>query len=113
MANIDSFPLDTIKIDRAFISRLTRIGDHYVQMVEAIIAISKALNLDVTGEGVETFDQLELLRRMGCDIAQGYFYSKPMSASALQEILASGASSLASKCEQEFQTASEQLHWAA
>ena len=113
MANIDTFPLDTIKIDRAFISRLTSMCDKSGQMVEAIIAISKALKLDVTGEGVETSDQLELLKRLGCDIAQGYFYSKPLSAIALEEIIAEGSASLAARCELAARTLPEVLQLAA
>jgi diguanylate cyclase (GGDEF)-like protein/PAS domain S-box-containing protein len=71
------FPLHTIKIDRSFIIDLMH-GANDVALVSAIIAMSKALNLNVIAEGVETLEQLRLLQDMGCDQIQGYLTAKPM-----------------------------------
>jgi diguanylate cyclase (GGDEF)-like protein len=90
MANLDAFPLDTVKIDRAFIQRLTQSNEDSGQMVEAIIALSRALHLDVTGEGVETQHQMAQLRGLGCDTAQGFFFARPLTADALGNLIAAG-----------------------
>jgi diguanylate cyclase (GGDEF)-like protein len=79
MAILDSFPLDTVKIDRTFIDRLSSTERDSSHIVEAIIALAKALHLDVTGEGVETLHQADQLRRLGCDIVQGYYFARPLS----------------------------------
>ena len=54
--------------------------------------LSKALNLDVTGEGIETDDQVALLQGLGCNIGQGFFFAKPLASDAIAEIMASGNS---------------------
>lgn len=100
IANMADFPLDTIKIDRAFIQRLTNPEVNSKHMVEAIIALSKALHLDVTGEGVETLQQAACLKNMGCDIAQGYYFARPLTAAALNAYIKAGPASLAQNCEQ-------------
>jgi diguanylate cyclase (GGDEF)-like protein len=95
MANMTKFPLDTIKIDRAFIQRLTNQEVNSKHMVEAIIALSKALHLDVTGEGVETLQQATYLKSLGCDIAQGYYYAHALTPDALTAFITAGPKSLA------------------
>jgi diguanylate cyclase (GGDEF)-like protein/PAS domain S-box-containing protein len=82
MASLVDLPVDSIKIDRSFVSRM---GDQEQAgaAVSAIIAIAKAHGLDVTGEGVETQDQVELLQNYGCLLGQGYFFAKPLSADAM------------------------------
>ncbi len=72
-------PIDVLKIDRAFIMNAEH--DHRdAELVRTIIALGRALNLAVVAEGVETSGQLELLRGMGCDLAQGYLFSRPLPA---------------------------------
>lgn len=71
------FPIDTLKIDRSFVSRLTEYG-HHAELVKAIISIAKSLDQQVVAEGVESAKQAALLQSYGCHIAQGYFYGKPM-----------------------------------
>ena len=79
LSHLKKFPVDTVKIDKSFIHDVsTDPGDATV--VEAIIAMAHRLNLQVVGEGVETNDQLEFLRSSGCDLAQGYYFSKPLPA---------------------------------
>jgi diguanylate cyclase (GGDEF)-like protein len=80
------FPLDTLKIDRAFIRDITA-GPGDAAISTAIIALGHALGLTVTAEGVETEEQVELLRKQGCDQMQGYYFSRPVPAEAMAEML--------------------------
>ena len=70
MACLSSFPLDTVKIDRAFITRLNTHPDAS-SVIAAIIMLAKSLNIEVTGEGVETQEQVTILQGLGCDTGQG------------------------------------------
>jgi diguanylate cyclase (GGDEF)-like protein/PAS domain S-box-containing protein len=80
------FPITAVKIDRAFIRDLaTSEGD--AAIVSAVVGIARALKLRVIAEGVETEEQLAFLRRRNCDAAQGYLFSRPVSATALPDRL--------------------------
>jgi diguanylate cyclase (GGDEF)-like protein len=79
------FPIDTLKIDRSFTSKVTE-GGHHSELVKAIISIAKSLNQKVVAEGVETVEQVEKLQAYGCHIAQGYLYSKPVPKTAFEEL---------------------------
>ena len=81
------FPLDTLKIDRTFIRDITSDPDD-AAISTAIIALGHALGLTVTAEGVETDAHVKLLREQGCDEMQGYFFSRPITADKLVELLA-------------------------
>jgi len=70
-----TYPFDILKIDRSFISGIS-LGTSDLKLVTATIAMSHSLGLKVVAEGVETKEQLELLAAQGCDIAQGYLFSK-------------------------------------
>jgi EAL domain-containing protein (putative c-di-GMP-specific phosphodiesterase class I) len=59
-------------------------------IVQGIIALAQSLGLTVTGEGVETAEQAAYLRRLGCDLAQGYYYSQPLPPAALETLLEGG-----------------------
>lgn len=87
MAYLSHFPLDTLKIDRSFVSRLGGRHKEDGAIVHAIVTLAKALNLGVTGEGVETETQLAYLNSIGCDHAQGYWFTHPLPASALENLL--------------------------
>jgi EAL domain-containing protein (putative c-di-GMP-specific phosphodiesterase class I) len=77
LAHLKRFPIDTLKIDRSFISDLP--GDAgNMAITDAIIAMARTLHLTVIAEGVETRPQFELLRRLGCDEVQGYYFSAPV-----------------------------------
>jgi diguanylate cyclase (GGDEF)-like protein/PAS domain S-box-containing protein len=80
------FPITAVKIDRAFVRDLaTSEGD--AAIITAVVGIARALNLRVIAEGVETEEQLSFLRRRNCDAAQGYLFSRPVSAAALPDCL--------------------------
>lgn len=71
------FPLDVLKIDRSFIQHICSLDDKQA-IVDAIIQMAHRLKMKVVAEGVETSQQVELLKSMGCDYIQGYYYSKPL-----------------------------------
>lgn len=76
---LQSFPIDTVKIDRRFVEQLGEESSS-VSIIEAILALTRALGMDTTGEGVETPYQEMLLRQLGCKVGQGYLYDRPLSA---------------------------------
>ncbi len=79
LAYLKRFPIDCVKIDRAFVKDTPEnTGD--VAIAKTIVAMAKALNLATVAEGVETAAQLELLRNMGCEQIQGYYFSRPLPA---------------------------------
>mgnify|MGYP000695441964 CR=1 FL=1 len=77
LAYLKRFPVDTLKIDRAFITDISSDNDD-VAIVEAVLGLGKHFGMKVVAEGVEDEEQLQFLKDQGCDIAQGYFISKPM-----------------------------------
>jgi PAS domain S-box-containing protein len=81
------FPIDTLKIDRSFVMRLPGATES-VAIVRAILTLARSLQMDVVAEGVETRRQAEMLRDMGCEYAQGFWYSRPVELSVLRELLA-------------------------
>ena len=83
---LKSFPLDIIKIDRTFITDINKTKAD-AAIVKAIIAMSHTLKLKVVAEGVETDEQLSLLREMGCDEMQGYLLSRPLPAEEINAFL--------------------------
>ncbi|BAP80629.1 putative diguanylate cyclase [Pseudomonas sp. MT-1] len=83
-AHLHSMPLNTLKIDRALIAPLSNSYDDN-PIVSSTITLAKRLGLTVVAEGVETRDQLVYLKLAGCDIVQGYHFSRPMSAEQLYQ----------------------------
>ena len=80
------FPVDTLKIDRSFVKGIGRdVEDSAI--VRAVITVAKSLGLSVTAEGIETADQLDQLRALGCDHGQGYFFAKPMTSDRVPALL--------------------------
>ncbi|HET9664196.1 MAG TPA: EAL domain-containing protein, partial [Burkholderiales bacterium] len=87
MAYLKRFPVNKIKIDRAFVTDVTTDpGD--AAIVGAVIGLAHGLGLSVAAEGVETFDQAAHLRARGCDELQGYYFGRPMRAGSFQQRLA-------------------------
>lgn len=82
LSYLHRFPFDKLKIDRSFINGFET-NDRRANIIRAIVAMAVSLGIEVTAEGVETEDQLLLLKLMGCTSAQGYFFAKPMPAHAI------------------------------
>jgi len=90
---LKQFPMDTIKIDKSFIDDIVH-NPIDVAIIEAIIVMAKQLHIEVIAEGVETEAQLRILEALGCDIVQGYFFSKPLSKEDVTSALKSGLAGL-------------------
>jgi diguanylate cyclase (GGDEF)-like protein/PAS domain S-box-containing protein len=89
LAYLKRFPLDALKIDRAFVREVDRDADD-AAIALAIIGMAHSLKLKVVAEGVETESQLRFLRERGCDEIQGYYFSRPLAAGAATEALREG-----------------------
>jgi len=83
---LKQLPVDTLKIDRSFIRHLDTNGSDEA-IVRAILALARNLRLRVVAEGVETPAQLQVLGRHGCEVAQGYYFSRPLPAGECRELL--------------------------
>jgi diguanylate cyclase (GGDEF)-like protein len=87
-------PLDKLKIDRSFIVNMDK-GEKGIAIVSAIIAMAHSLGLEVIAEGVEDESHIPLLRKMRCDIAQGYYIAHPMPAAEFELLLSGNSRQLA------------------
>ena len=86
LAQLKNLPVDTLKIDRSFIEELTgNMADAHV--IEAVVSMSQKFGVRVIAEGVETEEQLAFLKSTGCDIAQGYYISRPLPFAGLKLFL--------------------------
>ncbi len=86
LSRLQGFPVDTLKIDRAFVSHMD--SDHEThEIVRIIIMLAHNLGLKVVAEGVETQAQLDLLKHIGCERAQGYLFSKPVDHQTILKLL--------------------------
>jgi EAL domain-containing protein (putative c-di-GMP-specific phosphodiesterase class I) len=86
--------VDTLKIDRAFISNMDRDRENR-EIVRAIILLAHNLGLKVVAEGTETEEHINLLKEFNCEMAQGYLYSRPIDAEGMSKLLARNAGALA------------------
>lgn len=86
LSYLNRFPLNYLKIDKSFIQQITNLQDKQA-IVETIILMAHRLHIKVVAEGVETIGQVKLLQQMGCDIIQGYYYSKPLAAKELMDFI--------------------------
>lgn len=86
LSNIKTFRFDKLKIDKTFIDNLTSSSNDQV-IVSATIGMAQKLGLKVIAEGVETQQQIDLLKKMECDIIQGFFYAKPLTKKEVEKVL--------------------------
>lgn len=86
LSTIKHFPLQIIKIDQSFVRDLM-IDPSDAAIAKAVVALGQGLNLKTLAEGVETLEQLKFLQSIGCDIAQGYLFSKPLPSEAASQLL--------------------------
>jgi diguanylate cyclase (GGDEF)-like protein/PAS domain S-box-containing protein len=88
LSYLHKFPLNTLKVDRSFVSQMKGNNEN-TEIVRTIITLAKALRMDVIAEGTETREQVAQLRALGCKYGQGYYFSKPLSAKAAGQLIGS------------------------
>lgn len=86
LSYLQRFPVDVLKIDRSFVSAMTP-DNHNFKIVQGVISLAQALEMQVIGEGVETDYQRQELRALGCEFGQGYYFAKPLDVTKATELL--------------------------
>ena len=86
LSYLHRFPVDTLKIDRSFVGRLEE-DPESAAIVSTTVALARTLGLSVTAEGVETIGQLRKIRELGCDLAQGFYFARPMASEDLPALV--------------------------
>ena len=89
LACLHQFPIDVLKIDRMFVTNLQR-GSDFASLVNAIVMLTRNLRIQVIAEGVEHADQLSMLQALGCQMAQGYYFAKPLPSEQVVERVTRG-----------------------
>jgi diguanylate cyclase (GGDEF)-like protein/PAS domain S-box-containing protein len=87
LSYLHRFPIDTLKIDRSFVTRMVDNSEN-IEIVRTIVMLAQILGMDVVAEGVETKEQLALLRKLGCENGQGYYFSRPATPTDAEKIIA-------------------------
>lgn len=87
LSYLHRFPVDTLKVDRSFVSRMEDSSEN-LAIVQTVIMLSHKLGMDVVAEGVEKVSQMEILRDLGCEYGQGYYFAKPLNSEAATALLA-------------------------
>ena len=88
LSYLQHLPVNTLKVDRSFVAEMLESSESG-ELVRTVVAMAKALGLTVTVEGVETSEQLEHLKALGCEHAQGYLFSRPLEAEAIADYMVS------------------------
>jgi EAL domain-containing protein (putative c-di-GMP-specific phosphodiesterase class I) len=83
---LHNLPLDALKIDREFVVNMGN-DPEYAAVVRAIMTLAKNLNMRVTAEGLETREQAKMVRSLGCQYGQGYFFAKPLDPASAWEVI--------------------------
>jgi EAL domain-containing protein (putative c-di-GMP-specific phosphodiesterase class I) len=86
LSYLKHLPIDTLKIDRAFVRDMAS-DSNDAAIVRAIVGVAKSLGLMLVAEGIESAEQLECLRKLGCECGQGFFFSPPVSADVCRDVL--------------------------
>lgn len=86
LSYLHRFPIDVLKIDRSFVSRIGSNGDN-LEIIKAITTLAHSLDMQVIAEGVETEEQVKRLKELKCEFMQGFFYSKPLEAKTLENLM--------------------------
>ncbi|MFM7601419.1 MAG: EAL domain-containing protein, partial [Pseudanabaena sp.] len=86
LSYLHRFPVNALKIDRSFVE-LMSLGGQNLAIIRTIIILAHALDMSVVAEGVETREQMSMLKQLGCEYGQGYFFSRPLIAAAAEQII--------------------------
>jgi EAL domain-containing protein (putative c-di-GMP-specific phosphodiesterase class I) len=89
LSRLRRFPVDVLKVDRSFVAGIGRDEEDSV-IVRAVVGLAHSLGMTAVAEGVESLEQSAALRAMGCDVAQGFYFSEPVEARALAARLRAG-----------------------
>ena len=89
LSYLERFPVDMLKIDRSFVAKIEREAEG-TALLCAVVGLARALGLKVVAEGVENAEQRNLLHEVGCDLLQGYYFSKPLPKEGATELLSGG-----------------------
>ena len=89
LSYLHQFPFDTLKIDRSFINRIDE-DSSAIDLIETMVGLSRVLGMSAVAEGIETREQLELVRRVGAQLAQGFFLSVPLEHEAASRLIEEG-----------------------
>jgi EAL domain-containing protein (putative c-di-GMP-specific phosphodiesterase class I) len=89
LSYLHNFPVNTLKIDRSFVERIGLDGGNE-EITQTIVQLAHNLGMEVVAEGVETYEQLSQLAAMGCQLGQGYVFSKPLDAEAATAYIVAG-----------------------
>jgi diguanylate cyclase (GGDEF)-like protein len=96
LSYLQRLPVQTLKIDRAFVSNLQNAGN--VEIVRAILSLASGLSMNVTAEGVETADQAAQLKNLSCEFGQGYYFDRPLTHDRARDVLQKHKTSISSHC---------------
>lgn len=96
LASLTELPLDVLKLDRSLVSQVAGSRER-IAIISAVVRIAKELELMVVAEGIETDDEAALTERLGCDMAQGWFYARPTTAADLPSVVAALDGALCSR----------------
>jgi diguanylate cyclase (GGDEF)-like protein/PAS domain S-box-containing protein len=89
LSSLRSLPIDIVKVDRSFISNIDDANDDRARLLtESIVAMSRQLGLSTVAEGIETMAELKRVRALGCDVGQGYLFSRPVALDAVDDAVA-------------------------
>lgn len=89
LSYLHRFPINTLKVDRAFVQRMEDGGEN-AEIVRTVATLAKALRMEVVAEGVESARQAAALKSLGCQLGQGYFFSRPLEIEAADGLVADG-----------------------
>ena len=86
LSYLHRFPVNTLKIDRSFVARIGQDGEN-IEIIQAIVTLAKQLGMTIVAEGIETNQQKDYLKNLGCDEGQGYLFAKPLPYQKVESIL--------------------------
>ncbi|GAC1508692.1 MAG: EAL domain-containing protein [Terriglobales bacterium] len=94
LSRLQGFPVDSLKIDRAFISSMDSDAESF-EIVRLIVMLAHTLGLKIVAEGTETIKQVNKVKQLGCEMAQGYYFSRPVDQTAISNLLKTSKSKFA------------------